>query len=72
MPILLAALALGAGVPDAERIYEIVFVVVLASVLVQGSTVPLAARRLGVRDEADQRHATRRTVPLRPFTLWRS
>ncbi len=49
VPILLASLALEAGVKDAERIYEIVFVVVLASVLVQGSSVPLVARRLGVR-----------------------
>ena len=31
-----------------RRIYETVFVVVLASVVVQGSTIPLAARRFGV------------------------
>ena len=49
VPILLASLALERGVHDAAKIYEIVFVVVLASVVVQGSTVPLAARRLGVR-----------------------
>ena len=48
VPILLAALALQRGVRDATEIYELVFVVVLASVVVQGSTVPLAARRLGV------------------------
>ena len=32
----------------AERIYGIVFVVVAFSVIVQGGTVPFAARRLGV------------------------
>jgi potassium/hydrogen antiporter len=48
VPILLAAFALGRHVHDAQRIYETVFVVVLASVVVQGGTIPLAARKLGV------------------------
>jgi potassium/hydrogen antiporter len=48
VPILLAAFALAEHVHDAQRIYETVFVVVLASVLVQGGTIPLAARRFGV------------------------
>jgi potassium/hydrogen antiporter len=48
VPILLAAFALGHGIHNADRIYNLVFVVVLASVLVQGTTVPYAARRLGV------------------------
>ena len=48
VPILLAAFAILAGVDDARRIYEIVFVVVLFSVVVQGATVPFAASRLGV------------------------
>ncbi len=48
VPILLAAFALLAGVADGTRIYDIVFIVVLLSVVVQGSTIPLAARRLGV------------------------
>jgi potassium/hydrogen antiporter len=49
VPILLAAFALERGIPAAARIYDLVFVVVLASVLVQGTTIPFAARRLGVR-----------------------
>jgi cell volume regulation protein A len=48
VPILLAAFALGRHVEDAQRIYETVFVVVLASVIVQGGTIGVAARRLGV------------------------
>jgi potassium/hydrogen antiporter len=48
VPILLAALALLADVDEARRIYEIVFVVVLFSVVVQGASVPFAASRLGV------------------------
>jgi cell volume regulation protein A len=48
VPILLAAFALTHRVDDAQRIYETVFVVVLASVIVQGGTIGIAARRLGV------------------------
>jgi potassium/hydrogen antiporter len=48
VPILLAALAVIAGADDARTIYEIVFVVVAFSVVVQGVSVPFAASRLGV------------------------
>jgi cell volume regulation protein A len=48
VPILLASFTLLEHVPGADRIYGIVFVVVAFSVIVQGSTVPFAARRLGV------------------------
>lgn len=48
VPILLAAFALQRGIAEARRIYELVFVVVLASVIVQGTTISYAARRLGV------------------------
>jgi cell volume regulation protein A len=48
VPILLAAFCLLEGVEDARRLYEIVFVVVLFSVIVQGSSVPFVASRLGV------------------------
>ena len=52
VPILLAAFALGRHVADAQRIYETVFIVVLASVIVQGGTIGIAARRLGVEERA--------------------
>ena len=48
VPILLAALALLAGVEDASRLYAIVFVVVAFSVLVQGTSIPLVAAKTGV------------------------
>jgi potassium/hydrogen antiporter len=48
VPILLAALAVVEGVSGALEIYQIVFVVVLFSVVVQGTSVPWVARRLGV------------------------
>ena len=54
VPILLAAFALLAAVEDAERVYDIVFVVVAFSVIVQGSSIPFVARRLGIRMRAIQ------------------
>jgi potassium/hydrogen antiporter len=48
VPILLGALAVLANVEGAERLYGIVFVVVLFSVIVQGATVPLVASKLRV------------------------
>jgi potassium/hydrogen antiporter len=48
VPILLAALATLAGVPGAEAVYPLVFVVVLVSVAVQGGLVPRVARMLGI------------------------
>jgi cell volume regulation protein A len=48
VPILLAALALTAGVENASRLYSIVFVVVAFSVLVQGTSIPLVARKTRV------------------------
>jgi cell volume regulation protein A len=48
VPILLGIFLLTAGVPDATRLYAIIFVVVAFSVLVQGGLVPAVAHRLGV------------------------
>lgn len=48
VPILLASLAVVGGTRYASELYGIVFVVVLFSVLVQGTSVPWMARRLGV------------------------
>jgi len=48
VPILLAAFAVLAKVHDAQLIYALVFVAVAFSVLVQGTTVPFAAGRLGI------------------------
>jgi len=52
VPILLATFVILADVHDAQRLYEIVFVVVAFSVVVQGSSIPYAAARLGVRMRA--------------------
>jgi cell volume regulation protein A len=49
VPIFLAAFAILAGIADANRLYRIVFVVVAVTVVVQGSTIPLAASLTRVR-----------------------
>ena len=43
VPIFLAAFAILAGVDDSQRLYGIVFVVVALSVVIQGTSIPLAA-----------------------------
>jgi cell volume regulation protein A len=60
VPLLLGLFVLGAHVPEAERLYGVVVVVVVFSVLVQGSTVPTVARWLRV---------PMRTVEPEPWSL---
>lgn len=60
VPILLGTFILASGVAGAERAFGIVAIVVMFSVVVQGSLVPAAARRLGLRME---------TVETEPWAL---
>lgn len=60
VPILLGEFLRAAHVADAERLYGIVVVVVVVSVLVQGSSVPGVARLL---------HLPMRTVETRPWQI---
>jgi cell volume regulation protein A len=46
VPIILAAFPVLAGAPGAERIFDVVFFVVVVSAFVPGATVPWLARRL--------------------------
>jgi cell volume regulation protein A len=48
VPILLAAFAVLRGVNESRTVFDIVFVVVLLSVLIQGTLVPWVARRLAI------------------------
>ena len=48
VPILLGAFIVQAGVNGSPVIYEIIFVVVTFSVIVQGGTIPVLARRLKI------------------------
>ena len=49
-PVILATLPVVEGIDGADRIFDIVFFVVLISVAVQGSTIPIVARWLGVAE----------------------
>ena len=60
VPILLGAFIVTAGVAGASRMYEIIFVVVTFSVVVQGGAVPGLARKLGI---------PLRTVEPEPWSL---
>jgi cell volume regulation protein A len=48
VPIILATFPLVAGVPQASMIFNVVFFIVLSSVLLQGTSIPLVARWLKV------------------------
>jgi cell volume regulation protein A len=51
VPIVLATIPLAEGVPGADRIFDVVFVLVLLFTLLQGPSLPWLAGRLKVLDE---------------------
>ncbi len=52
VPIVFAILPMAAGVPHAKEIFNIVFFITIISLLLQGSSVALIARRLKLTDSA--------------------
>jgi len=61
VPIVLALFPVMAGVPGARQLLDVAYVVVLASLLLQGTTIGSSARRLGVSlPEVEDEPATRR------------
>lgn len=51
VPIILATFPLTEGIPKADLIFNLVFFVVLTSVIVQGTTLPSVARWLGMMED---------------------
>ena len=59
VPIVLAVFPVMAGVPNAKDFLHVALVVVLASLIFQGATIPFAAKKTGVAlpDETDEQNA---------------
>lgn len=55
-PIVLATFPLTANIPHAMEIFNIVFFVVIISVLLQGTTIPYLAKKLGVDEPFEVLH----------------
>jgi cell volume regulation protein A len=64
VPIVLATFPLTAQYPEGGEVFDIVFFVVLVSTAVQGSTIGLVARRLGLREGASIWAPIAETLPL--------
>lgn len=56
VPIILATFPMVAQIRRAQHVFNVVFFIVLLSVLVQGTTVPFVARWLGLRAETAPEH----------------
>ncbi|MCK6406895.1 MAG: potassium/proton antiporter [Rhodocyclaceae bacterium] len=63
VPVVLAVFPVMAGIEGSKLLFDVTFVVVLFSLLVQGATVPWSARRLGVE-------MPRRVEPLESKEVW--
>lgn len=51
VPIIFAILPLAAGIPDARWIFNMVFVITIVSLLVQGTSLPMVARWLNLAEK---------------------
>ena len=64
VPIVIATIPITEGLVDAERILDIVFVLVVVYTIVQAPTLPWIGRRLGVVDSAQALEVEVETAPL--------
>ena len=64
VPIVLATIPLAEGVDDAERLFDIVFVMVVIYTLLTGPTLPLVARVLRVARRSEPRGLEVEAAPL--------
>jgi potassium/hydrogen antiporter len=64
VPIVLATIPMNARLPGATRLFDIVFIVVTINVALQGTTLPLAARRLRVITPAEPLDVAVEAAPL--------
>jgi len=64
VPIVLATIPFAEGVTDAERLFAIVFVIVVISTLLTGPTLPWVAQRLDVTRQLEPRSLDLEVAPL--------
>jgi cell volume regulation protein A len=64
VPIVLATIPMSSRVPGATRLFDIVFIIVVVNTLVQGTTLPWAARRLKVTAPAEPLDLDVEAAPL--------
>jgi cell volume regulation protein A len=64
VPIVLATIPVNAGVPGATGLFDVVFIIVVVNTLVQGTTLPWAARRLKVTAPAEPLDVDVEAAPL--------
>lgn len=64
VPIVLATVPLSLGVPGADKLFDVVFVLVVINTILQGSTIPSAARWLRVTSTAEPTELRVETAPL--------
>jgi cell volume regulation protein A len=64
VPIVLATFPLTKGYPEGQLIFDVVFFVVVISVLLQGLTVAGLARRLGMQAEPDVMASMAEALPI--------
>jgi cell volume regulation protein A len=64
VPIVLATIPLAEAVPGANDLFDLVFVMVIFYTLVQGPTLPMAARLLGVVTRGEARDVEVEAAPL--------
>jgi len=57
VPIVLATIPLTAGHPDGSLVFNVVFVTVLVSLIVQSGTVGMLVKRLGFAEDLSAAHA---------------
>lgn len=64
VPIVLATIPITVGLPAAERIFDVVFLLVVVFTLIQGPALPFVARRLGVMESGTTREVAIDSSPL--------
>jgi cell volume regulation protein A len=67
VPIVLATIPLSEGLPDAARIFDVVFLLVVVFTLIQAPALPWLAKRLGITRPLDPRGVHIESSPLEDF-----